>query len=243
MTYIVTKIIKGNPYLYEVRSEREGDRVRQVFVRYLGREGSEKAERRAAEVRASEEYSPPVREAVAPSEVETETLVTPPTGEAIAKELGIKYDGIQEGIGMQFTDPQTGSTTYGNTLEEVEARINDMREKFAEAEIKPVEIPAPEPEIISTPAEAKDYIIKKEPEPFLPTGFKYMVYQSDGTPMYISGETQEEVEGKLREGHKVASVKVEVEAEVAPVADLPTFEGSMFTAPTEIVEPEVTPTP
>ena len=37
MTYLTIKIIKGNPYLYEVRSERDGDRVRQVFVRYLGR--------------------------------------------------------------------------------------------------------------------------------------------------------------------------------------------------------------
>ena len=37
MTYLTIKYIKGNPYLYEVRSEREGDRVRQVFVRYLGR--------------------------------------------------------------------------------------------------------------------------------------------------------------------------------------------------------------
>ncbi len=43
MTYIVTKYIKGNPYLYEVRSERDGDRVRQVFVRYLGR--ADKGER------------------------------------------------------------------------------------------------------------------------------------------------------------------------------------------------------
>jgi len=37
MTYLTIKRIKGNPYLYEVRSVREGDRVRQVFVRYLGR--------------------------------------------------------------------------------------------------------------------------------------------------------------------------------------------------------------
>lgn len=37
MTYKTIKYIKSNPYLYEVRSVREGDRVRQVFVRYLGR--------------------------------------------------------------------------------------------------------------------------------------------------------------------------------------------------------------
>ena len=43
MTYVTIKYIKGNPYLYEVRSVREGDRVRQVFVRYLGR--ADKGER------------------------------------------------------------------------------------------------------------------------------------------------------------------------------------------------------
>ena len=37
MSYIVTKRIKGNPYLYQVRSERQGSRVRQVFEKYLGR--------------------------------------------------------------------------------------------------------------------------------------------------------------------------------------------------------------
>ncbi len=52
-------------------------------------------------------------------------------GEQIARELGIKYDGVQEGIGMQFTDPQTGSTTYGNTLEEIQTKLIKMRAKFA----------------------------------------------------------------------------------------------------------------
>ncbi len=37
MSYLTTKYIKGNPYLYQVRSERRGDRVVQVFERYLGR--------------------------------------------------------------------------------------------------------------------------------------------------------------------------------------------------------------
>lgn len=37
MSYVVIKMIKGNPYLYQVRSERRGNRVRQVFEKYLGR--------------------------------------------------------------------------------------------------------------------------------------------------------------------------------------------------------------
>ena len=37
MSHIVTKMIKGHPYLYQVRSERNGNRVRQVFEKYLGR--------------------------------------------------------------------------------------------------------------------------------------------------------------------------------------------------------------
>jgi len=63
------------------------------------------------------------------------------TGEAIAKELGITYDGIQEGLGMQFTDPQTGSTFYGNTLDEVRANLENMRGKF-EGNLPPIEPPS-----------------------------------------------------------------------------------------------------
>jgi hypothetical protein len=37
MSYQTIKIIKGHPYLYEVHSERDGDKVRQVFDAYLGR--------------------------------------------------------------------------------------------------------------------------------------------------------------------------------------------------------------
>lgn len=58
---------------------------------------------------------------------------TTKNGVNIAKQLGVRFDGIQEGIGMQFTDPITGSTTYGNTLEEASSNISNMRGKFAEA--------------------------------------------------------------------------------------------------------------
>jgi hypothetical protein len=38
MSYLVTKMIKGNPYLYQVRSERRGDKVVQIFEKYIGRD-------------------------------------------------------------------------------------------------------------------------------------------------------------------------------------------------------------
>lgn len=71
MTYKTIKWIKGNPYLYEVRSEREGDRVRQVFVRYLGRVDT--AEGR--ELQATYKGEMPVR--VEPEAVVVEPEVVP----------------------------------------------------------------------------------------------------------------------------------------------------------------------
>ncbi len=37
MSHIKVKMIKGHPYLYQVRSERKGSRVVQIFEKYLGR--------------------------------------------------------------------------------------------------------------------------------------------------------------------------------------------------------------
>jgi len=51
-------------------------------------------------------------------------------GHLIAEALGVHYDGIQEGLGMQFTDYLTGSTTYGNSLSEVRESLARMRAKF-----------------------------------------------------------------------------------------------------------------
>ena len=55
-------------------------------------------------------------------------------GPSIAKQLGVRFDGVQEEIGMQFTDPVTGSTTYGNSVEELAAKLQDMRSAFTRAE-------------------------------------------------------------------------------------------------------------
>jgi len=79
MTYTTIKYIKGNPYLYEVRSERDGDRVKQVFVRYLGRAGSEKAERMRAEAEASPEYEPPASRTPVEATSETKPVERIPT--------------------------------------------------------------------------------------------------------------------------------------------------------------------
>jgi len=49
MSYLTVKKIKGNYYLYEVHSERDGTTVRQVFDAYHGRaDGSRAAQRRAS---------------------------------------------------------------------------------------------------------------------------------------------------------------------------------------------------
>ena len=56
-------------------------------------------------------------------------------GNDIANRLNCHYDGIQPGFGkhpamMQFTDNITGSTTYGNSFEEVRAKLEKMRREF-----------------------------------------------------------------------------------------------------------------
>jgi hypothetical protein len=56
-------------------------------------------------------------------------------GEEIGNVLNCHYDGVQEGFGgrpdtMQFTDNITGSTTYGNSLDEVRVKLEKMREAF-----------------------------------------------------------------------------------------------------------------
>ncbi len=63
---------------------------------------------------------------------------TEPEGIAIGNELGVRFEGIQEGIEelpdqFTFTDPQTGSTFLATTLEGARTRLASMRAKFAEA--------------------------------------------------------------------------------------------------------------
>lgn len=101
MTYIVTKIIKGNPYLYEVRSQREGDRVRQIFVRYLGRADKAEVREQRAIARAEERVTPPgepeeleeVQEVITP-EVEAEILETPIEEEITPSEIPTEIEEI-----------------------------------------------------------------------------------------------------------------------------------------------------
>lgn len=50
-----------------------------------------------------------------------------------AEQLGIRYDGIQEGIGHQFTDPVTGTTFYGDSFGETEKTLKEKRELFKAA--------------------------------------------------------------------------------------------------------------
>ncbi|KKM23312.1 hypothetical protein LCGC14_1616460, partial [marine sediment metagenome] len=89
---------------------------------------------------------------------------TEPEGIAIADELGVRFEGIQQGVEdipskMMFTDvQQTGSTFTANTLEEARTKLADMRAAFAKA--RPVEAAptVPEPtveELAKEPPKAK----------------------------------------------------------------------------------------
>jgi len=49
----------------------------------------------------------------------------------IAKELNIRYDGVQKELGMQFTDIRTGTTFYANSLAEAKNRLSEKRNVFA----------------------------------------------------------------------------------------------------------------
>ena len=57
--------------------------------------------------------------------------MTKTEAQRVAAQLGLHYDGIQEGIGHQFTDREvTGTTFYGNTPSEVKARLVEKRKLF-----------------------------------------------------------------------------------------------------------------
>ncbi len=92
---------------------------------------------------------------------------TEPEGIAIADELGLQYDGIQEGLGMQFTDvAETGTTFYANTLEEARSNLTETRASFAKPPVEPppTEV-APEPVPVSENAIEKLTRLVKDAEP------------------------------------------------------------------------------
>ncbi len=95
---------------------------------------------------------------------------TKPEGIAIADALGLQYDGIQKGLGMQFTDvAETGSTFYANTLEQARTNLSNMREAFTKATQElPLETPQAEaidsttaPNQIIAPYLVTDPLIRK----------------------------------------------------------------------------------
>lgn len=62
--------------------------------------------------------------------------------------------------------------------------------------------------IVVDSREPRDYIIRKHAEPLLKQGFAYSVYLADGTPLYMTEPTREEVEARLRRGYPVKSLIV-----------------------------------
>jgi len=107
VTYLTIKVIKGNPYLYEVRSEREGDRVRQVFVKYLGR--ADKADMASLQTTARERIieepvAMPTTEAVTPTELEPSTPIR-------VGQLSKQY-----GLDIEITEGTEGGEYSGGTV-------------------------------------------------------------------------------------------------------------------------------
>ncbi len=102
---------------------------------------------------------------------------TEPEGIAIGDEVGVRYDGIQEGFGdtpstMMFTDVrQTESTFTAHTPEEARTKLANMREEFTE-----VEVAKPPVEITEQIETLKTKPLKAVPEPkeaaITPTGEK-----------------------------------------------------------------------
>lgn len=51
-------------------------------------------------------------------------------GQQIAAVLGVRFDGIQQPDYMQFTEPQTGSTFYGVSLEDARDCLKALKQRF-----------------------------------------------------------------------------------------------------------------
>lgn len=63
--------------------------------------------------------------------------VKPYTATEIILATGPRYDGVQEGVGLQFTDvKQPGSTLIANSLEEAKSKLAIMRGEFFIGDIK-----------------------------------------------------------------------------------------------------------
>lgn len=86
-------------------------------------------------------------------------------GAEIAEATGLRFDGVQPEIGMQFTDTEvTGTTFYANTLEEARTTLAEKRRLFAipkaepgmpEAGVQPSMIPEVPAERFQPPGKGK----------------------------------------------------------------------------------------
>jgi hypothetical protein len=69
---------------------------------------------------------------------------------------------------------------------------------------QPILLPAPE--IVSTPRQARSYVIAEEKEPYSKSGFAYRAYEVDGFPLGLGAETREEAEKRLRQVRPVTEI-------------------------------------
>lgn len=90
-----------------------------------------------AKIPEAETPVPEVKPSVEPIKGQKEAL-SEEQGKAIAKEIGVKFDGIQEGIEdvpatFQLTDPQTGTTINATSLEDARSKVEKSRTEFEES--------------------------------------------------------------------------------------------------------------
>lgn len=120
----VTKDLEGKAtdeiatyYAKMVMEERIGDYLRQLIRRYNLPDDSLKMHQRIKEL------------------AEAPAIPRAEAGEAIAKELNLRYEGIQEELGMQFTDIHgTGTTFYATSVEDAREKLKEKRRLFGVAE-------------------------------------------------------------------------------------------------------------
>lgn len=126
----------------------------------------------------------------------------PEIGPHIAEELGIHYDGVQEGIGMQFTDrAETGTTFYADTLEDARTKLADKRILFARARKARIEANA-------------EKLIRENPTPAKKEGKKMATRTEFNACMkpYMTGGGPERKE-RFCTGAKICSGKAKTEEE------------------------------
>ncbi len=129
---IYTRLDKESQVVTKKTPEGEAIQKELVFHGAIVREQLARENVLLGELQIVKLAKPPAVEVAKPP---VEHRGTEPEGIAIGDELGLRYDGIQEELGMQFTDVrQTGTTFYATSIEEARQELRNKRRLFGMAE-------------------------------------------------------------------------------------------------------------